>query len=438
MSMSALRYFVEDLVRRQLIAITHPGFPYKGQGIIEYASQLPNVLYAGFDPTSNSFHIGNLLVLTALIRSSMFGCSPIALIGEATVAIGDPSGHVEDRNTLPKEQIRKNVSALREQLELVFVNAGSLYGKSLDFQILNNIDWYNNVTMLDYLVFSKRFRINSMLKNGPVRNRLKNENTLSYTEFSYQILQANDWSWLAEKHNCYCQIGGSDQLGNFELGFEHIRDQNERSSLAICLPLLADEKGDKLGKTTTIQTGTGFWLNSSKTSPFAFYQYFRQLHDDIAVNYLHRFSLRPFEEVKALVKKHNENVGKWIAQTDLAEELTSIVHGQDGLQLAKKCSDLLFNGSLQQLEQLEPNAIKNIFGEASTYCIPRNSIKTFGELAETTRPGGTKLMKTGALKINGIRCQDPEQIINIDSLLIQNQFSLVCWGKRKFSLVLWS
>lgn len=291
--------------------------------------------------------------------------------------------------------------------------------------------------MLDFLMSSRRFRVGDMLRIGPVKNRMDNDQTLSFSEFTYQILQANDWLFLSQKFDCLFQLGGSDQLGNFKTGFENVRAETGKQSLGICVPLLTDGNGNKLGKSAKGIAGSGFWLSAERSSPFAFYQYFRQLHDDISAQLLLQFSLKEVEEILQIIEEHNNKLGKWIAQTHLADEMTSLVHGHEGLELARRCSQLLFNGSLDDLEKLEPETVKGLFGEASTFSIPKNSVKTLGEVAEITKPGGAQLMTKGALKINGVRISDPDQKLDVEQFLLKNQFSLICWGKRKFSLVHW-
>nr|CAD2158998.1 unnamed protein product [Meloidogyne enterolobii] len=430
--------FIDDLQKRDLIVLTHPTFPFKEQDILSYASSLPNVLYAGFDATANSLHIGNLLILTSLIRSSQFGCTPLLLIGEGTAAVGDPSGQTGDRQQISRDELKENARFLTEQLHKIMENANTLSGsKPLPFKILNNIDWYKETTMLDFLMSSRRFRVGDMLRIGPVKNRMDNEQTLSFSEFTYQILQANDWLFLSQKYDCLFQLGGSDQLGNFKTGFENVRAETGKQSLGICVPLLTDGNGNKLGKSAKGIAGSGFWLSAEKSSPFAFYQYFRQLHDDISAQLLLQFSLKEVEEILQIIEEHNNKLGKWIAQTHLADEMTSLVHGHEGLELARRCSQLLFHGSLDDLEKLEPETVKGLFGEASTFNIPKNSVKTLGEVAEITKPGGAQLMTKGALKINGVRISDPDQKLDVEKFLLKNQFSLICWGKRKFSLIQW-
>ncbi|KAL3077560.1 hypothetical protein niasHS_012266 [Heterodera schachtii] len=418
-----LSSFIQDLLRRKLLSCTHPEFPYKQQDISAYSSTLPNVLYAGVDPTADSLHIGNLLVLNSLIRASFFGCSPILLIGEATASVGDPSGHKRDRKLLLREFINENSKALQKQVEKIKANVSSLYGEDISLQIRNNAEWYKEMRILDFFKSTKRFRISDMLKSGPIKSRLDDCETLSYAEFSYQTLQAIDWLKLYEERGCLCQIGGTDQFGNLKAGFEHIRANTERLSIALCMPLLTDKYGRKLGKSSD-QNGSNapLWLDQLKTSAFAFYQHLRQLHDDAAEHFLVSFSLRKTTEVEDVLEEHRNNLGKWVAQIHLAEEMTAIVHGKAALERAKKCSKILFDGgSSSELENLNPDEITEMFGSASTFEID-----------------GINLMRAGALKINGTKATDPEEKIELERILINGRFTIVCWGKRKFSLIKWS
>uniref|UniRef100_A0A914IBP9 Tyrosine--tRNA ligase n=1 Tax=Globodera rostochiensis TaxID=31243 RepID=A0A914IBP9_GLORO len=336
-----------DLIRRKLLINTHPEFPYRQQDISAYASTLPNVVYAGVDPTASSLHIGNLLVLNSLIRASFFGCFSIALIGEATASVGDPSGHKTDRNQLSRELIHENAKAIRRQVERLLTNVSSLCGDRISLEIKNNADWYNEMRVLDFFNSAKRFRVSELLRGGPVKSRMDDGGTLSYSEFSYQTLQAIDWLKLSEQNNCLCQIGGTDQFGNFKAGYEHVRANTGRLSIALCLPLLTDESGQKLA--------------------FAFYQYFRQLHDDVAEYFFINFSLRKTAEVEEIIEEHRKQLGKWIAQMYLAEEITAIVHGKEGLENAKKCSKILFDGSyITEFESFRPDEITEMFDNGRT------------------------------------------------------------------------
>ncbi|KAI3411954.1 tRNA synthetases class I (W and Y) [Globodera pallida] len=431
-----LASFIQDLIRRKLLINTHPEFPYRQQDISAYASTLPNVVYAGVDPTASSLHIGNLLVLNSLIRASFFGCSSIALIGEATAFVGDPSGHKTDRNQLSRELIHENAKAIRRQVERLWTNVSSLCGDRISLEIKNNADWYNEMRVLDFFNSAKRFRVSELLRGGPVKSRMDDGGTLSYSEFSYQTLQAIDWLKLSEENDCLCQIGGTDQFGNFKAGFEHVRENTGRLSIALCLPLLTDESGQKLGKSSEHQ---GLWLDPSKTSAFAFFQYFRQLHDDVAEYFFINFSLRKTAEVEEIIEEHRKQLGKWIAQMYLAEEITAIVHGKEGLEKAKKCSKILFGGSfIAEFESFRPDEITEMFGSASTFDIKRGSVKTMGELAVITKQDGLNLMRKGALKINGVKMTDPEEKVSLERILINGHFTIVCWARRKFYLIKWS
>uniref|UniRef100_A0AC34RHT4 Tyrosine--tRNA ligase n=1 Tax=Panagrolaimus sp. JU765 TaxID=591449 RepID=A0AC34RHT4_9BILA len=269
------------------------------------------------------------------------------------------------------------------------------------------MEWYKNMSMIDFLRLSRKFRVGHMLRLGHIKNRMKDDSDagISFTEFSYQVLQSYDWKVLAEKYNCFFQLGGSDQLGHLDIGAHYLKNVLKKSGAGICLPLITDAFGNKLGKSSASK-GDAIWLNPDLTSPFAFYQYFRQLHDDSAEKFLPYFSLKPLEEVEGTLQTHRQNLGKWIAQTALADELTELVHGKDGLKLAKQCSNVLFNGSIEDLKLLDLETVTSLFGEASIFKLKRANVTTFGQLAEKTRKDkvkGSVLMTKGAFKVNGIR-----------------------------------
>ncbi|KAL3080018.1 hypothetical protein niasHT_034576 [Heterodera trifolii] len=350
------------------------------------------------------------------------------------------SERAQKRKLLLRESINENSKALQRQVEQIKANVSSLYGEDISLEIRNNAEWYKEMRILDFFKSTKRFRISDMLKSGPIKSRLDDCETLSYAEFSYQTLQAIDWLKLYEKTGCLCQIGGTDQFGNLKAGFEHIRANTERLSIALCMPLLTDKYGRKLGKSSDQNGSTApLWLDQSKTSAFAFYQHLRQLHDDAAEHFLVNFSLRKTTEVEDVLEEHRNNLGKWVAQIHLAEEMTAIVHGKAALERAKKCSKILFDGgSSSELENLNPDEITEMFGSASTFEIVRGSIKTMGDLAAMTKQDGINLMRAGALKINGTKVIDPEEKIDLERILINGRFTIVCWGRRKFSLIKWS
>ncbi|CEF61273.1 Tyrosine--tRNA ligase, mitochondrial [Strongyloides ratti] len=422
--------FCKDLEKRNLLSSSHPGEILKDEGVL--LKDLPASLYAGFDPTANSLHIGNLSILNALLRSNkLFNCKPIALIGEATALIGDPSGRNSERPQLSKEEVFENSVAIKNQISKILSNA------NIQIDVVSNMDWYKDMSMIDYLRLSKNFRVGEMMRMGAIKGRLEDNSGISFTEFAYQTLQSYDFYYLSKTRNCFFQIGGSDQLGHIDSGYDYIKRCTNKTSGGICLPLLTDASGNKLGKSSG---GSNLWLNGEKTSPYAFYQFFMQLHDDIAEKMLLSLSLNDITEINQIIENHRNNLGQYVAQKSIAEEMTTLIHGVDGLNLAKRCSDIIFRGNLTDVDNISETQLEELFG-SSSFKIPKNSIFTYGQLANLTRKDkikGEQLMTKGGFKVNGILITDPNKKIDFSTILFKDKNkSIISWGKRKFFLIYW-
>uniref|UniRef100_A0A158Q885 Tyrosine--tRNA ligase n=1 Tax=Elaeophora elaphi TaxID=1147741 RepID=A0A158Q885_9BILA len=424
-----IKQFCVDLAKRNLISTSHPSDVFSDD--FKAVSTLPNVVYAGFDPTAESLHIGHLLILTNLFRATLHGCRAIALIGGATARVGDPSGHITDRVIVSDHEIDQYVEKIKFQLMKLFNNVS-------DDNIQSNKDLLI-MSSIQFLEVCRDFRLGDMLRLGMVKSRMRDGSGLSCTEFLYQIFQSYDWYRLSRDYNCHFQIGGNDQLGHFDAGYDYIKKKTGKLSASICLPLLTDAQGKKLSKTS--KEGGNIWLDERKTSPFTFYQYFRQKPDSAIVPLLRYFSLRTIEEIEEIEREHQANLGKWVAQEKLAEELTKFVHGSNGLKMAKQCSEILFHGSLSELRKMPTSFIEEQFGSASVQQLFRSSFSTMGELADRVHSGeGSSInkMKAGALKLNGIRFTNPDEMIDFDKICLDGRnITLVCWGKRKYHLVRW-
>ncbi|CAG9532626.1 unnamed protein product [Cercopithifilaria johnstoni] len=433
-----IKHFCVDLAKRNLISTSHPS-NLSGDDF-KLVSTLPNVVYAGFDPTAESLHIGHLLVLTNLFRATLHGCHAIALIGGATARVGDPSGHIKDRVIIPGHEIDQYVSKINSQVVKLFNNfTENNIQPSKHLSIVNNSDWHFKMSSTQFLEVCRDFRLGDMLRLGMVKSRMRDGSGLSCTEFLYQIFQSYDWYRLSRDYNCHFQIGGNDQLGHFDAGYDYIKKKTGKLSASICLPLLTDAQGKKLSKTS--KEDSNIWLDERKTSPFTFYQYFRQKPDSVIVPLLRYFSLRTIEEIEEIEREHQTNLGKWIAQEKLAEELTKFVHGSNGFKMAKQCSEILFHGSLSEWRKMPTSFIEEQFGSASVQQLFRSSFSTMGELADRVHNGeGSSInkMKAGALKLNGIRFTNPDEVIDFDKICLDGKnITLVCWGKRKYHLVRW-
>jgi len=293
--------------------------------------------YVGFDPTSDSLHIGNLLGQISLRRLQLLGHRPIVLAGGATGMVGDPSGRSEERNLLDSDTLAANVANIKRQLE-----------RLLDFEngsnpatLVDNADWTRDVPVLEFLRdVGKHITVNQMMAKDSVKSRLADENGLSYTEFSYMLLQANDFRHLCQHHDCEMQMGGSDQWGNITAGIDLIRKRLGRSAYGLTWPLLTKSDGSKFGKTAD----GAVWLDAKKTSPYQFRQFWVQTSDDDIEQLLPRFSLLSLDEVNVLLDAQRANPAARPAQRALAREMTALVHGTGAADAADAAADILFGG----------------------------------------------------------------------------------------------
>ncbi len=302
------------------------------------ATQSSLGIYVGFDPTADSLHIGHLLGQITLRRLQLLGHRPITLAGGATGMVGDPSGRSEERNLLDAETLQNNVQNIKKQLERI-----------LDFEegptqatLVDNADWTSKISMLDFLRdVGKHITVNQMLAKDSVKSRIADANGLSFTEFSYMLLQANDFRHLAEHNNCEMQMGGSDQWGNITAGIDLIRKRLSKSAFGLTWPLVTRADGTKFGKTAD----GAIWLDPSRTSPYQFRQYFIQIADADIEKMLMQFSMRPLEVVREIVAEQVLRPESRIAQRSLARELTALVHGDAAAEAAEDAAAVLFGAN---------------------------------------------------------------------------------------------
>ncbi|PAV81830.1 hypothetical protein WR25_21378 [Diploscapter pachys] len=426
--------YLDDLEKRGVLSITYP------QNLLttfkDELNKLPPLAYAGFDPSSDSLHVGNLIIVLNLLRAHFYGIRPILLIGGATAAIGDPSGRLSERNTLEYDVIHTNRACLFKQLQEVT----SRIIPQDKFDIFDNYDWYKNLSCLDFLRRCKSMTMSSMLSLGAIRDRLDSQDSISFTEFSYQTLQAMDWLNLAYKYDCRFQVGGSDQLGHLHTGSTYIKKMLEGAFAAgICLPLLTDADGNKIGKSTQ---GGVTWLGQNKTSNFRFYQFFMQMHETEAVPLFTKLSLRPLHEVKAVIEENKADPGKKALQRQLAEEITKIVRGKKTFENTIKISQILFYNKFDEFTALPREELLGVFNRPVLLEREKAKDLTFGKLADITKEEGTKMahqMSAGAFKVNGVKVTNPDQKINVDNILLgdHKDLTLIGLGKRQFNLVQW-
>ena len=392
------------------------------------------VLYCGFDPTSDSLHVGNLVPLIALRRFQDSGHVPIALAGGATGAVGDPSGKSAERNLLTPETLAANIASVKEQLR-----------RLLDFEttknparLLDNADWTRDVTLLDFLRdIGKHFTVNAMVAKESVRARMEDRDAgISFTEFSYMLLQAFDFYHLKKEHDCDLQIGGSDQWGNITAGIELTRRKLTETVFGLTLPLITNADGSKFGKT---EAGA-VWLDPARTSVYKFYQFWIRTDDRDAVNYLKYFTFLPKEEIEALEKQHEENPSARAAHTALAIAMTNLIHGDAATAEAQQASKILFGGGLEGITE---NTFNEIVGEVPSVEIEKSKLEGEGLpllklfVASGLCPSNGQARKDlqgGGLNLNNERQSDSLRRVTTGALLFGKHL-LLRKGKRNYTVV---
>jgi tyrosyl-tRNA synthetase len=323
-------------------------------------------VYVGFDPTADSLHVGHLMGQLGLRRFQMAGHRPFPLAGGATGMIGDPSGKSEERNLLTRDELQHNVACIKKQLERILDFEAGPYQATL----VDNADWTADTSLLDFLRdVGKHVTVNQMMAKESVKNRLASEVGISYTEFSYMLLQANDFRHLHAAHAVELQMGGSDQWGNITAGIDLIRRTAGAAAHGITWPLLLKSDGTKFGKTA----GGAVWLDPAKTSPYQFRQFWLQTPDDAIGDHLLRFSTRPLDEVRAIVDEHAAEPHRRTAQRALAREMTALVHGDEAAAAADEAAEVLFGG--------DPNAASEAALAAVAREVP-SSERGRGELGD--------------------------------------------------------
>jgi tyrosyl-tRNA synthetase len=390
----------------------------------------PSAVYAGFDPTADSLHVGSLLPLMMLRRFQLAGHRPIALVGGATGMVGDPSGKSDERVLLSKEALAKNVAGIEAQMR-----------KFLSFEgpnaaiVVNNFDWMQSFTFLDFLRdVGKYFPVNVMLAKDSVKSRLERQDSgLSYTEFSYMLLQAYDFVFLAQHHDCKLQIGGSDQWGNITAGIDLGRRMLSKSLYGMTCPLLTTSDGRKMGKT---ERGA-VWLSSDRTSPFEFYQYFRNVADADVCMTIRFLSDIDHEEYRSI--ESNLASAPFAAQTRLAESLTRLVHGDEGLRKAKQATDTLFGAEINALSDRELNVI---FADVPSTSMARDALEAGVGLTDAlvsvglakSKGEARRSIEGGSIYLNNRRVETIDRVLKPSDLASETVIVLRS-GKKKYALL---
>lgn len=389
--------------------------------------------YIGFDPTADSLHIGHLTQVFTLLRFQKAGHRPIALIGGATGMVGDPSGKSAERNLLDEDTLNKNVAGLKAQLE-----------KFLDFTnpttgavLVNNYDWMKDYSFLTFIRdIGKHLTVSYMMAKDSVKTRL--ETGMSFTEFSYQLLQAFDFYKLYETKNCKLQMGGSDQWGNITSGTELIRRKASGEAFALTTQLIRKADGTKFGKT---ESGS-VWLDRTKTSPYKFYQFWINTSDADAKNWIYIFTFFTKEETDALVAEHDKDPGKRTLQKTLAKELTVLVHSLEDYEAVVAASSILFNGTISDLANLSGELFSDIFEGVPQFSLSKSDIESgtliVDLLADKTKifPSkgeARKMILGGGIRINKEKVETQDLIVT-SSHLINNQYILIQKGRNNYYL----
>jgi len=420
--------FIEELKWRGLFFDMIPGSQ-------KHLNSHKTLGYIGFDPTAPSLGIGNLVQIIILKHFQRAGHQPIALIGGATGMIGDPSGKTEERQLLSENQLQSNITGFQQQLRKYL----DIHSETNPVLMLNNYDWYQNMNMLYFLrEIGKHLTINYMMAKDSVKSRL--ESGISYTEFTYQLLQAYDFYRLNEDHQCTIQMGGSDQWGNLTSGVELIRRLKGDEAYAVTSPLVTKTDGSKFGKT---EKGN-IYLNPELTSPYRFYQFWLNVSDADAEKFIKIFTFLTKEEIETLTKQHYEAPHQRILQQKLAEEVTTFVHSKEEHDKAVKASNILFGRSTtEDLNSLDESTLLSAMDGVPQYKVDRgrlkNGINLIDLLAVETnvlpsKNEAKKMIKGNAISVNKIKRSDIEsEISEID--LINNRYILLQKGKKNYYLL---
>lgn len=403
------------------------------EGAGEHFAEGPRTVYIGFDPTASSLHLGNMVPIMGLVHAQRCGHTPIALVGGGTGLIGDPSGRTAERQLLTKEEVAENAEGIRAQL-----------AHFLDFEapsnaarMVNNLDWLGELSLIDVLRdVGKHFSLSQMLAKESVKRRMEAEDGISFTEFSYALLQSFDFLELYRREGCTAQMGGSDQWGNIVSGIDLVRRAGGGKAYGVVFPLITNASGTKFGKSD----GASVWLDPDLTSPFRFYQYWINVEDADVIRYLKFFSLLDLEEIAALEASVEAAAHRREAQTALAEDVTRRLHGEEGLEAARRATRALFSGEIDGLGATE---IEDVFADVPSTTVPASTLSGSEQsivdlLVETglasSRGDARRSVEGGGIYVNNVRVEDPARPVTMDDT-IEGRFILLRKGKKSYHLV---
>jgi len=396
--------------------------------------------YIGFDPTADSLHIGHMVQVMMLMHFQRAGHTPIALVGGATGMIGDPSGKSEERNLLDEASLRKNQEAIKNQLS-----------KFLDFQsdkenkalMVNNYDWMKEFSFLGFIrEIGKHITVNYMMSKDSVKKRIGAEakEGMSFTEFSYQLVQGTDFLVLYNNYNCKLQMGGSDQWGNIVTGTELIRRKAGGEAFALTCPLIIKSDGTKFGKT---ESGN-VWLDPEKTTPYQFYQFWLNVSDEDAAKYIKIFTILSQQEIEGIIIEHNKAPHERLLQKRLAEEVTVMVHSREDYDTAVEASQILFGkGTTESLKKMGESTFLSVFEGVPVFDVKNEILQNgvtitdlFTEHSQVFASKGElrRLVQGGGLSLNKVKIENPEMIVGRE-MLLNNKYLLVQKGKKNYYLI---
>lgn len=406
------------------------------EALTNHLSEGGRTVYCGFDPTADSLHIGNLVPLLALRRFQLAGHRPILLVGGATGMIGDPGGRNSERDLKPADQVKAFVTKIREQAS-----------RFLDFDcgdnsaiVVDNATWTENLTVIDFLRdIGKHFSVNAMVQKETVKRRLEDDSSgISYTEFSYMILQSYDYAILNRDYDCTIQMGGSDQWGNITSGIDLVRRLNGNQAHAITYPLITNSDGTKFGKSM----GNAVWIDAAKTSPYSFYQFWRNSADADVLHYLRIFTFLDQSTLDELEKSHETDPGQREAHVALACAVTELVHGPEGLAAAQRIAEAMFRNKLDSLSaedmaQLAQDGLPASHVSGSEVALLDMLVESGLALTpkgEVTQGQARKLIQSNAVAVNGEKVSDIEMMLSKDTAM-HGRYLLVQKGKKNHHLV---
>jgi len=428
-----MKEFIDELKWRGMLHDVIPGTE-------EYLSKNKTVGYVGFDPTSDSLHIGSLVPIFILKHFQNSGHTPVVLLGGATGMIGDPSGKSDERNLLDKKILKYNEKKLRIQFEKFLDFKSKKNNKAI---LVNNYDWMSKFSIIDFSRdIGKHITVNYMMAKESVKKRISKETTqgMSFTEFTYQLIQGYDFLHLYKDMNCMLQMGGSDQWGNITTGTELIRRKENKKAYAMTCPLIKKSDGSKFGKSE----GGNIWLDKNKTSVYKFYQYWLNISDEDALSYIKVFTFLSKSQVEELILEHNKDKAKRLLQNKIADTVTSMVHGQKDLKNAISASKVLFGkSSKQELESLDENTFNEIFDGVPSNILSKKKllqeIEIENLLATETSflksiSEARRAIKENSISINKKKISGNTKITKDD--LINGKYILLQRGKKNYYLVI--